>query len=227
MLTKAQCRAARGLLGWTQQDLASAAGISKTAVINFERGLSDIKSETLRQIRRAFESGNVQFGELDGVQRKAESSFIIDGPDALFKILQDACHMQDPDSNDILISHLNEQEILRNNLESFYDIVSSWEKSGYEIRYLLNTGEFLFLQPFAEYRWVSEELGTYSFTSIVYGSRLAIKFWNSDCYAVIDSRVAANAERQRFEAIWQKSKIPPVRKTGSGTDNAAKTIGVD
>jgi transcriptional regulator with XRE-family HTH domain len=212
MLTKAQCRAARGLLGWTQQDLASAAGISKTAVINFERGLSDIKSETLRQIRAAFEMGDVRFGELDGVQRKAESSTIIEGPDALFRVLREACQIRDTENNDILISHLNEQEILKNSLESFYDIVSSWEKNGYKVRYLLNTGEFLFLQPFAEYRWVPEELGNYSLTTIVYGSQVAIKFWDTDCYAVIDSRIAAEAERLRFEAIWRKSKIPPVHK---------------
>ena len=42
MITIGQCRAARGLLDWTQQDLAEACGLSKTAINNFEKGHSDI-----------------------------------------------------------------------------------------------------------------------------------------------------------------------------------------
>ena len=34
MITIEQCRAARGLLGWTQQDIADASGLSKTAINN-------------------------------------------------------------------------------------------------------------------------------------------------------------------------------------------------
>ncbi len=213
------------MLGWTQQQLASASGLSKTAIINFERGLSDIKADTLMQIKRAFEHQNLQFGELDRVQRREDNCTMASGPEKLFQILQQASKEQENHDNEILISFLSEQEILRRNLEAFYEITRFWEKSEIRVRYLLSSGDFLFLQPFANYRWVPEELGTFGMTSIVYGSRVSVKFWGCDTFVNIDSPQLAKAERERFEAMWRISRAPPVRRAlddiagmqGSGT----------
>ena len=38
MITPAQCRAARGLLKWTQEELAVRSGVGAPAIINFEGG---------------------------------------------------------------------------------------------------------------------------------------------------------------------------------------------
>ena len=70
MVTIEQCRGARGILGWTQQDLADASGLSKTAINNFEKQHSDIKAESLRAIRLAFESANIEFIGSEGVSKK-------------------------------------------------------------------------------------------------------------------------------------------------------------
>lgn len=212
MITKAQCRAARGLLGWTQSDLASLSGLSKTAIINFERGLTDVKSETLRQIRQAFEQNNIQFGEMDGVQRRADNCRLMPGPDSLFVILREAGSEAEKSKKEILVSFLNEREILQRNLESFYEIARQWESRNITPRYLLGTGEFLFLQPYADYRWLSEDLSRYSITSIIYGNKVALKFWESDYYVLIESPEAAAIERERFEAMWRISTAPSVNK---------------
>ncbi len=223
MITRSQCRAARGLLGWTQQELASAADISKTAIINFERGTGDIKRDTLRQIRHAFESQKVQFGDMDCVRRRAEQSSILEGPDKLFEILRKASIEANNGDGEILISFLNEQEILKRNLESFYEITQTWEKNGTKVRYLLGNGEFLFLQPSAEYRWVPEDLGNYGVTTIIYGPFVALRFWNSDSYVVIESPEIARLEKARFETIWRLGKIPPVRMAGENRTDTPRT----
>ena len=79
MLTIEQCRGARGLIGWTQQDLADASGLSKTAINNFEKRHSDIKAESLKAIRMAFESMDIEFLEQNGVRRKSENARLLKG----------------------------------------------------------------------------------------------------------------------------------------------------
>ncbi len=56
-----QVRAARGWVGWTQQDLADKAGVSKTSIATFERGESVAYDDTLTAIRHAFEAVGVTF----------------------------------------------------------------------------------------------------------------------------------------------------------------------
>jgi transcriptional regulator with XRE-family HTH domain len=66
MFTPEQCRAARGLLGWTQQDLANQARVGIVTVNQLETGLSQPRSATLDVIQRAFESAGVEFIDENG-----------------------------------------------------------------------------------------------------------------------------------------------------------------
>jgi len=70
MVTPAQCRAARGLLGWNQQELARQAGVGIVTVHQLETGVSQPRRATLDVIRRALESAGVEFtnGEQPGVR---------------------------------------------------------------------------------------------------------------------------------------------------------------
>jgi transcriptional regulator with XRE-family HTH domain len=66
MITPAQCRAARGLIGWSQQDLAKNAGIGTVAVHQLENGTSAPRRATLDVVKRAFESVGVEFIDKNG-----------------------------------------------------------------------------------------------------------------------------------------------------------------
>ena len=66
MLTPAQCRAARGLISWSQQDLARAARIGIVTVHQLEVGVSQPRRATLDVIRRAFESAGIEFIDENG-----------------------------------------------------------------------------------------------------------------------------------------------------------------
>lgn len=73
MITPAQIRAARSLLGWSQRDLAARCGLSQTALTNIERGAADPKVSTLQRIHQALEEAGVVFiaaggGEGEGVR---------------------------------------------------------------------------------------------------------------------------------------------------------------
>jgi len=56
-----QCGAARVLLGWEQVELSDRAGVSRSAVQDFERGKRGTRPATLAAITRAFEVAGVRF----------------------------------------------------------------------------------------------------------------------------------------------------------------------
>jgi hypothetical protein len=66
MITAAQCRAARGLLEWSQVELARQARVGIVTVHQLEAGISQPRNATLEVIRRAFESAGVVFIDENG-----------------------------------------------------------------------------------------------------------------------------------------------------------------
>jgi DNA-binding transcriptional regulator YiaG len=63
MLTGAQIRAARALLGWSAQDLANRSGVSYSAVQRAEAadGVPSMRAPNLHTIQRSLEDGGVIF----------------------------------------------------------------------------------------------------------------------------------------------------------------------
>jgi transcriptional regulator with XRE-family HTH domain len=66
MITSAQCRAARGLLDWSQQLLADHAGVGIVTVRQLEAGMNEPRRSTLEVIRRAFEKAGIEFIDENG-----------------------------------------------------------------------------------------------------------------------------------------------------------------
>ncbi len=61
MILSNQCRAARGLLGWTQEQLAKNAGVGLSTVRDFELGSRKPISRNRDAILNAFEKAGVIF----------------------------------------------------------------------------------------------------------------------------------------------------------------------
>jgi transcriptional regulator with XRE-family HTH domain len=60
VITSAQCRAARGLLDWTQQKLADEARVGVVTVRQLEAGDGAPRRATLQVVQRAFELAGVE-----------------------------------------------------------------------------------------------------------------------------------------------------------------------
>jgi transcriptional regulator with XRE-family HTH domain len=60
-MTPAQCRAARGLLDWTQVKLADASGLAVSAVVKFERSGRAAPEGAIQVMQFAFEAAGVEF----------------------------------------------------------------------------------------------------------------------------------------------------------------------
>ncbi len=66
MVTAEQCRAARGLLAWSQQDLAEKAGVGIVTIHQLEAGTSQPRRATVDVVKRALESAGVEFIDENG-----------------------------------------------------------------------------------------------------------------------------------------------------------------
>ena len=66
MLTASQCRAARSLLDWTQQELADAARIGVATIRQFEGGATEPRHATLVVLKQALELAGVEFIDENG-----------------------------------------------------------------------------------------------------------------------------------------------------------------
>ena len=73
-MTPEQCREARALLAWTDEDLAKQARCSRATVVNFERTVGRPHPEAAAALRSAFEQAGVEFtnGEGPGVRLRRE-----------------------------------------------------------------------------------------------------------------------------------------------------------
>jgi transcriptional regulator with XRE-family HTH domain len=71
-LSSSQCRAARGLLNWSQAELAAASKVATKTVADFERGSRTPYERTVDELQRALESAGVEFsnGDQPGVRMK-------------------------------------------------------------------------------------------------------------------------------------------------------------
>lgn len=55
------CRAARGLLGWSQQELANRAQVARKTIADYELGQVNPHPRTLRDVIAALEAAGVEF----------------------------------------------------------------------------------------------------------------------------------------------------------------------
>jgi len=60
-MSPAQCRAARGLLDWTQLCLAKRANVAHSTVADFEREARQPVANNLKAIRETFEAAGLRF----------------------------------------------------------------------------------------------------------------------------------------------------------------------
>lgn len=58
-LTPAQCRGGRGMLDWTQEELAERAHVSRSTVRDFEKGRHELNPASAAAIVAAFEAGGL------------------------------------------------------------------------------------------------------------------------------------------------------------------------
>lgn len=83
-----QIRGARGMLGWTRADLATACGLATSTIRRLEDGKISPRNDTGRVILRAFENAGLEFIP-DGIKKSRTEVIILDGTESRQSLYKD------------------------------------------------------------------------------------------------------------------------------------------
>lgn len=210
-ITTAQIRGARGILNWSQQDLAQRTGISATSIGSIENGQTTPRESTLTTIRKTFEFEGIEFLDGDGIRKKSAFVDIYRGKDGFRKFSEDMYET---------IKRDNQQEVLQAYVDDkkFAAWLGDESRPHVERMQTLNLPKFKILQKegdtyfpansYAEYRWIP----TNQFIAVpffVYGNKLAIILFNDDANVIImNYPIIAKAYRMQFNSLWDQALVP-------------------
>lgn len=215
MICVGQIKAARGLLEWSQSDLAIASGLHVNAINNVERRNGHPRSDTIAQIQSAFEQEGIRFKGLTGVDLVQESLEIrkYSGSDFMRVLADDVLSVLTNAKHELIAVLPDEKYFARDSYDEkinnrYYDFQ---KKVGFRQRAILTKLDAISYMASEDVRYLSEEiLGTQTYQ--VYGDKFVLINWESKELVFIRSASVAKSFRNQFEFFWQQAKPHPRRR---------------
>lgn len=210
-ITTAQIRGARGILNWSQADLAERTGISATSIGSIENGQSQPRESTLSTIRKAIEGAGIEFIGTDGVRKKSAQVDILRGIEGYQSFSYDVFKTVQNDTREILQAYVDDTRYADWLGEEAYPHIERMESVKHlRFKILQKEGDGYFpAKNYAEYRWIPEK----QFQAVpfmVYGDKLAIILFEPEpTIIVINYPMVAEAYRFQFATIWEIAIVPP------------------
>lgn len=197
MITVEQSRAARGLLGWTQQDLADASGLSKTAINNFEKKNSDIKVESIKAIYRSFEAMGIVFLGENGVKKIKDRTYTLSGTEGFSLLMNDISHtLSNTTDKTLLLVHARQHHVPH---------LVKLAQQGINIRTLADSAIHSLDHPVIDHRELNQNGLQTGPSMFIYGHHVALELHEQSAIIILESRDAHQAEKKRFAELWAKS----------------------
>jgi DNA-binding XRE family transcriptional regulator len=206
-----QIKAARALLDWTQDDLATFSSLSKASIQNYENKKTKPNSTSLYKIIDAFSDNNVEFIE-EGVQKKTLKTKTYRGQKGLVDFMDLVYETAKTQGGEFCVSNVDETVFTQRFGEAedaIYTRKMSVLDSKFTFKTLIKEGDTNFVgSEYCEYRWVSEKQ-FHSIPFYVFGDYMAfLIFGQQTIVHLIESKEIADAQRAQFYLIWESAEIP-------------------
>jgi transcriptional regulator with XRE-family HTH domain len=209
MINVRQIRAARGLLDWSQAELAKASGLSLPAITKIERGTGHPRQDSLQAIRAAFENNGVEFLDTPGVQMRSEKfhSETFFGADSVLRVWEDIEKtFATGNGGELLLSGVDERIWLKFYSEPLKLFQKKMAQLNVSPRLLIRAGDSLITAPPSCYRAVPEWIFAQT-PYYIYHDKMAIIHWGPPQRIIlIQSKNIAETFRQQFEYNWLHGK---------------------
>ncbi len=214
-ITIPQIRGARGLLGWSQDDLARRSGISGTSVGSIEKTYTTPRKNTLEILKKTLESGGIEFLPNQGVRMRSGDVRIFLGKEGYLSFFADVYDtIESSENKEVFVSNVDERNFVKwHGVEGDAHVERMQSIKDVQYRILLQEGDNFFpASDYAKYKWLPKDL----FASVpfyVYGEKLAIMlFGDEPTIIVLDYPAVAQAYRVQFEGLWNLAAEPNVYK---------------
>lgn len=209
-ITTAQIRGARGILNWSQQDLAQRTGISATSIGSIENGQTTPRESTLSTIRKTLENGGIEFIGKEGVRTRTGDVRVFSGKEGFRDFYDDVYETLSAKRGIVYVSNVDEKEFLKFGADLLEPHTERIKKlGGITYKILVKEGDKNFVaSDYAQYRWIPKE----QFTTVpfyIYGPKIAILMFNEEpTIIVLNYASIADAFRIQFETNWLLAKQP-------------------
>lgn len=210
MITPSQIRAARGLLHWTQGDLAAHAGVSAPAITNIELEKQQPTVATLEKIARAFTDAGIEIMSDGGVRPRRSGIVTFHGRSGFALFRQDVLSTAQAGPTEICVSNVDERQFDKWGQGAVNDhyVAEMAKIKTLTFRILVKEGDTHFTgSQYASYRWLSESLfGKISF--YIYGGKTAIISFEDDEFSafVLSHARVTEFYREEFNRLWHLAK---------------------
>ncbi len=216
MITIEQIKAARALLGWTQEDLAQAANLSKPSINTLERRISNPKQDTLLAVQQSLEKAGVEFSEGLGVKLKSAvvKTIIFEGEDCLLRLVNDIFDTLNGTNKELMICGVEEGKYKILGGQRIVKAVEKRLKHNIKSKLIACEGDTNFLEPIEHYRWLEKPYFNRS-PFYVYDNKYAIFLWGKGApnkVVLIENEDIAQSYREYFMQLWTVAKVPKTNK---------------
>jgi transcriptional regulator with XRE-family HTH domain len=206
VINSAQIRAARALLDWSQQDLATRTGLSKTAIANIETEKYRPTPENQQKITEVFEKAGIEFIAA-GVRRINNLVKIYEGENCYLDFLQAAyVQLVNEKQPEILFSGADD----RRSPAQIVNILKSLKQAGIRTRSLIRHADTFIHGALEDYRWLPKGLFIDANVKIIYGKSVAyLVTWREQKRVVVFNDAMVHQEaRLIFDFLWGIGEKP-------------------
>lgn len=199
-LTPSQCRAARGLLDWSQPDLSKKSGVHVQTICAFEHETGTPTRTTLEKITDAFEKGGAQFTK-QGVEYNESPTFFIEGnthENTYLQLLEDVFQtLKNTKNPELLLMYADDKVSPLSVNEKYREMRSH----GVKMRQLIKEGNTHIIGPLNEYRYIPKKFFINRVT-LIYGNRIANETSSVLKACVRVDPINADLQRNTFNMLW-------------------------
>jgi transcriptional regulator with XRE-family HTH domain len=208
MISIKQIRAARALLGWSQQELADAAMLSKNAIAQLEQGQVEPRTATLESIASAFLKVGIEFIDSSGV-RLMENRIEVkryDGEGCVELYLRNIFDEVDG-GDEVLVNGIEEHRLQAAAPEAAADYFKRARELKIRERIITpDDNHFFYEYDNISYRTLSHDY-VGAVPHVIYGNTVAIWTWGPPTQIVLlRDKAVADSFRRMFELQWKVAK---------------------
>lgn len=205
-LSPAQCRAARGLLDWSQPDLAQKCGMHVQTICAFEKEMSTPTKTTLEKITKAFEDFGIEFVGKEGVTKKQNIIRKYEGTNLGKKFLDEIYYDMKDTGGEILLKGVVENKwydtpedtvFLENHIQRLIN-------ANITEKILISDKDNTIVAPKSWYRKMPKKYFSF-YTQWIYKNKVAMMSWGkTEKLIIIESPELFEAETKTFYCLWDK-----------------------